>query len=182
MCSSVTFILSLSSTLVVFFLPSSFSKTLEENGERCPWVNGVEGRRKRYPKSILKGSFWCTEHDLAMKVTGSTTCVTCRSAGRVRVKESVQDAELLLSAVMNALPKSWVQLGKLRLIATHLNTYGLYLWTLSAFDLEISNNKDNQGLAKPEIWNQRKAFKLGMVLNQAFLSTVTLPWSSVLCF
>ena len=83
---------------------------------------------------------------------------------------------------MNALPKSWVQLGKHRLIATHLNTYDLYLWPLSAFDLEISNNRDNQGLAKPEIWNQRKAFKLGMVLNQVFLSTITLPWSSVLCF
>ena len=83
---------------------------------------------------------------------------------------------------MNALPKSWVQLGKHRLIATHLNTYDLYLWPLSAFDLEISNNRDNQGLAKPEIQNQRKVFKLGMVLNQVFLSTITLPWSSVLCF
>ena len=181
--SSVTFILSLSSTLVVFFLPFSFPKTLEEYEERCcPWMNGVEGSRKRYPKSILKGSFCSTEHDLAMQVTGSTTCVTCRWAGRVSIKESVQDTELLLSAVMTAVPKSWVQLGKHRLIATHLNTYDQYLWPLSAFDLEISNNRDNQGLAKPEIWKQRKAFKLRMVLNQAFLSTITLPWSSVLCF
>ena len=59
--SSVTFILSLSLTLVVFFLPFSFPKTLEENEERCcPWMNGVEGRRKRYPKSIPKGSFCST--------------------------------------------------------------------------------------------------------------------------
>lgn len=45
-------------------------------------MNGAEGRRKRYPKAISKGSFYSTEHDLAVQVTGPTTCVACGSAGK----------------------------------------------------------------------------------------------------
>lgn len=59
--------------------------------------------------------------------------------------------------------------------------YDLHLRPLAGFDLEMSRNSGDQGLAKPKIVKQRKTFNLGIILNQHF-SIVTLPWSSVPCF